>query len=430
MVAERYIPQIGEINEGFSYRKKLGEGTFGMVYFVDDSSTGGQCAMKILKLWELMPEGRKEVADRFNREFECGQIESEYLVRSLRYGQVKGNPYILMEFCDGGSLGDGGAGRMPIADADKYATHVLSGLSSLHQNGIVHRDLKPENILLSSNRTAKLTDFGIAGYQNARMTKRNILGHAQGLFGTYAYMPPEQLNNKISFKSMSPATDMFSFGATFYELLTGHLPFGELNRHTHLGEYVRKANLGEWTDPRHYRPDVPAHWHEIFRLCLDQDYRRRAQDVDTILQLLGGGSTIPISGQSIRFETDVVGLQVMSGDESGRIYNLSRDIDQRGGKLFVGWYDPNNPRDNDVALVERSSAYISRRHATIYKDYNNRCWMLMDGQMRPDQTSGSYKPSTNGTLVNSTEVTRDAVALKAGDIITVGDTTLKVVVKS
>lgn len=425
MVASKFTPKIGDKIDQYSISKKLGEGSFGMVYLAEDQ--GRYYAIKILKLWELVPDERKKSADRFRREFECGQIDSDYLVRSQRYGNVSGNPYIIMEFCRGGSLADHSPGHLNYQQLDTFATQVLNGLSVLHQNGIIHRDLKPENVLVDDLGNAKLTDFGIAGYQNARMTKRNIKGHAESVFGTYAYMPPEQINHKISFKTMSPATDMFAFGATFFEMLTGELPFGKLSQQSHLGKYVMRANKGDWSNPLEYKADVPDYWLKILSHSLDPDYKKRAQDCSILLQYLGKHQVVS-NKRNIHFE-DIVGLQVMNGDEPGRIYNLSRDIDQKGGKLHIGWYDVASPYDNDVAIVENSSAYISRHHATILKDTKKQCWLIADGQLRPKHMGGTFKPSTNGTLVNSTEVGKDGVVVKEGDIITLGDTTLRVVVK-
>lgn len=431
MIAERYVPQLGDQLSEFRVLRNLGEGSFGIVVLGEAPAYAAPKAIKVLKLWEVQPEVREEVYQRFYREYECGQISSQFLVRSEKHGEISGNPYIVMEFCDGGSLGDIYTSQMSFQQINQHAREVLMGLRDLHSHGIVHRDLKPENILVDKAGTAKLTDFGIAGYENARMTRRNFLGHAEMVFGTYAYMPPEQANNKVSFKAMSPATDIFSFGATFYELITGSLPFGELNRMTDLGAYVQRANTGEWSSPKNYRHDIPEYWMQILQLSLEADYKRRAQDTDILLDLLGAGDYSPATGEkkSIDFDRDTVGLRVMNGDEPGRIYNLSRDIDRNGGVLHVGWFDFANPYDNDVAIVEKHTAYISRRHATIIKDYGRRQWLIMDGQTRPNHTNGAYKPSTNGTLVNSSDVGEQGHELKNGDIITLGDTTLKVVVK-
>lgn len=97
-----------------------------------------------------------------------------------------------MEYCSGGDLTPylgSGSSKIPL-----ICQQILIGLHALHTRGKVHRDLKPENVLFKSNGIAALTDFGIAGDRNKRMTERNIFGKPNQIFGTYAYMPPEQVN--------------------------------------------------------------------------------------------------------------------------------------------------------------------------------------------------------------------------------------------
>ena len=89
------------INGKYTVKSTLGEGAFGSVYKVVDAG-GGEYAMKLLRLWDVPSEIRQPLVDRFDMEFQTGQIESRYLVRSLDYGLYSGNPFIIMEFCPGG----------------------------------------------------------------------------------------------------------------------------------------------------------------------------------------------------------------------------------------------------------------------------------------------------------------------------------------
>ncbi|WP_409768793.1 protein kinase domain-containing protein [Thermaurantimonas sp.] len=428
IVPEKVFIYEGDLIDRYQVEKFLGEGTFGIVVKAQDTHSGTSIALKIMKFWELMPEERKTFGQRFEREYTCGQIDSPYLVRSLDKGEHRGNPYMVMEFCPGGSLEKIVANYTSYDEVDHLALQCLMGLKALHENGVIHRDLKPVNILMDAEGNAKLTDFGIAGFQNARMTRRNFLGHAEAVFGTYAYMPPEQLNQKISFKAMSPATDLFSFGATFYEILTGRLPFGLLESEDHIGPYVLRANKGQWDDARKYLPDIPAHWIEIFEKSLHHDYKKRAQSTNELLEMLNASDHI--HAEQIHFDHHIVGLEVMHGDEPGRIYNLSRQADLTGDTIYVGWYNPEWPNANHIGIVEHHTSYISRFHATIYRDRVRRKWLISDGQTRMDVTNGQYRPSTNGTLVNGIEAGQQGVELHIGDIITLGDTTLKVIVKN
>lgn len=432
LVVERADLRGGMPINGYSLVNEVGEGTFGVVWRARRAGAdpvAEEVAVKVLKLWEVAPGERKSTVDRFEREFNCGRIDSRYLVRSLAMGNVQGNPYMVMEFCSRGSIGS--CMRKALGDArdlDCYAVHVLKGLRDLHRNGVVHRDLKPENILVDATGTAKLTDFGIAGFQNARMTRRNIMGHAEAIFGTIAYMPPEQLNNKVSFKAMGPATDMFSFGASFYELLTGRLPFGELQADKDVAPYIARASAGQWDDPARHGVHVDQRWMRALAWCFKPDHHARVQSAEELLGLFGGPASTPESRPAEPLR-EMVGLRVMHGDEQGRIYNVSRDIARRGNRLTMGWYDKDDPNGNDVAVVEHHSNYISRRHATLELDASGRL-VLRDGQARTEGVRATWMASTNGTQVNGKDAGGSSVLLRVDDIITLGDTTLKVVVKS
>ena len=217
---------VGDTIDGhYRVEKVLGEGTFGIVYSVCDYHNK-HYALKLLRLWEVHPEIREGLVKRFDMEYETGLIESDYLVHSLHHGLVMGNPYIVMELCTGGDLIT--ISEHSRLDLPRVANHVLQGLGALHSCGKVHRDLKPENVLLKSNGNYALTDFGISGDRNKRMTECNILGKPQQIFGTYAYMPPEQLNPRKN-ATVLPTTDIFSFGVMMFQLITGELPFGRLN---------------------------------------------------------------------------------------------------------------------------------------------------------------------------------------------------------
>ena len=89
------------VNGQYFIKKTLGEGSFGVVYLVDDTY-GNRYALKLLRLWEVPSEIRQPLMERFEMEFKTGQIPCENLVQSIDFGKVGGNPFIVMEFCPGG----------------------------------------------------------------------------------------------------------------------------------------------------------------------------------------------------------------------------------------------------------------------------------------------------------------------------------------
>ena len=418
----------GVIDGKYQVERVLGEGTFGIVFAVCGQHHS-HYALKLLRLWEVHPDIREGLVKRFDMEFETGQIESDYLVHSLDHGLAMGNPYIVMELCSGGdiiSISEHSSLNLP-----KIANHVLKGLGALHRCGKVHRDLKPENVLLKANGNFALTDFGISGDRNNRMTQTDMFGRATQMFGTYAYMPPEQLNRKKN-ATVLPTTDIFSFGVMMYQLLTGELPFGRLDDESDLVPYLRKAKNGEWDRQRLLRHPDGKLWEQMIEGCLEAKFQERLQTVSDVLRYVPEmelepvrRKTEPEKPESPPFQTKIVNgvlLRVMQGDDFGKVYYLDNMLVGDKSILTVGRKD--NAVPNDIAITEETSSYISRRHCTLELDYNIGSWVIRDGQW--DRfTIGGWRSSTNGTYVNSTEVNRTGMVFNPGDIISVGDTKLR-----
>lgn len=422
-MADRVDFSIGErVNNQYTITKVLGEGAFGKVYKVNDAS-GKVYALKLLKLWEVHPEIRQQLVDRFEMEYQTGRIDSPYLVHSLDIGLVSGNPYILMEFCSKGDL----TGLDRNADWVCIAQQVLLGLKALHLCGKVHRDLKPENVLIKSDGTAALTDFGISGDRTKRMTERNILGKPTQIFGTYAYMPPEQVNPKRGDATVLPTTDIFSFGVMMYQLLTGNLPFGPLRDENELVLYIKNGREGNWNRNALNTSPLAAQFKPVIEGCLIPDYKNRLQSVDDVLRLLPNTLSSPKISTSdndfVSMPSHISGylLRIMQGEEYGRIYDLTT-MSQHSAVLTMGRNDISV--HNDIPITEQQSVYISRKHCTLEIDNQSGVWFVRDGQW-DNSTYGGWKRSLNGTFVNAKEISPDGYYLSHGDILSIGDTKLR-----
>lgn len=422
-VVDRCDFQPGQvINNQFVVRKSLGEGSFGVVYLVEDQR-GNKHALKLLRLWEVPSDIRQPLMDRFEMEFHTGQIDCDNLVRSEAYGIVGGNPYIVMEFCPGGDLepllGKGDP-RTP-----KICQDILVGLNALHVRGKVHRDLKPENVLFKQNGLAALTDFGIAGDRTHRMTQRNIFGKPNQIFGTYAYMPPEQVNRARGGATVLPTTDIFSFGVLTYQLLTGELPFGTLESHNDLAEYQKRGKDGLWNRDRLRNVSNAQQWARVIDGCLVPDFRQRLQTVNEVINLLpqGAGSyasppqQMPVYQPQPPQQTHGYQLRVMQGEEYGRTYDLTQIVRQGRRIMTVG-----RQPDNVVYIKSVTSDFMSRYHCTVELSPEG-LWAIRDGQWRRD--TQQWTESSNGTYVNSKPVNRNGYFLRVGDIIAMGDVTLR-----
>jgi len=424
-VADRCDFHTGDtIDRRYYVEKHLGEGSFGKVFKVKDEQTQAIYALKLLKLWEIPPEIRPSLSDRFDLEFEASTIKSNYLVHSFFHGRVQGNPYIVMEFCPGGDLNQmAGNKKYPLK---KTAKEVLYGLRDLHRNGKVHRDLKPENVLIKQDGTAALTDFGISGDRNKRMTERNIWGKPTQIFGTYAYMPPEQVRPDKD-ATVLPTTDIFSFGVMMYQLITGKLPFGPLRNQDDLVLYIKNSREGQWDESLLSRNPDGKIFKQVISGCLKPDFKLRLQTVDAVLSLMpteDSPNAYRPAADSVPMDA-VNGLQLhtMQGEEYGKIVKLNDLIRGVSRIITVGRQDFETP--NILPVIELLSCYISRKHCTLEYDDEIKQWYVRDGQW--DKTSATgWKRSLNGTYVNSTEVMQDGMLIHPGDILSIGDVKLRV----
>src|SRR6201997_5292538 len=205
----------------------LGAGGMGEVYRARDSALGRDVAVKVL------PAAFSEDRDRLRRFKQEAQaaaaLNHPNILTIYHVGEYNGAPYIVSELLEGESLRQRiQAGPLPLRKAIDCAVQVARGLAAAHDKGIVHRDLKPENIFLTRDGRAKILDFGLAKLtrpeeKGSSSDALTLTGQSEPGFvlGTVGYMSPEQVRGQVA----GPASDLFSFGAILYEMLTGKRAF-------------------------------------------------------------------------------------------------------------------------------------------------------------------------------------------------------------
>jgi len=222
------------------YRKIeiLGEGTMGVVWLVEEVKTGKQMALKL-----MLPSIRcsEEKQELFIREaYLSGQLNHKNVVKQFKNGRSGDIYFILMEFCQGGSVDKlikKNGGKLGFDLATHIILQVLDGLhythntrisvvlkdgTTEHVDGVVHRDFKPGNIFLTgdmSNPVVKIADFGLAkAFETAGMSKHTRTGDVAG---TPEFMPRQQV---IDYRFAQPAVDVWAAAACYYFMLTGYYP--------------------------------------------------------------------------------------------------------------------------------------------------------------------------------------------------------------
>ncbi len=268
----------------FKLLKKLGEGGMGAVWKAEDPLDGRVVAIKVLRS-EL---AKNDIAlRRFHREARMlAEVESPYIANLLELNEDHGLQYIVMEFVDGQDVLAclKSRGRLSERDAVAMVADVARALREAHARGVVHRDLKPENMLLVANPDdehapprVKLTDFGLA--REILESESQHLTSAGSLLGTPLYMSPEQCSGTAV---VDARADVYSLGATLFQLLTGRPPF-EAN--TLMGIIAKQVN--EPAPPiRTLVADLSEAVEQVVAKCLAKKPEARFQHAGELLDEL------------------------------------------------------------------------------------------------------------------------------------------------
>ncbi|MGB9735149.1 MAG: protein kinase domain-containing protein [bacterium] len=256
----------GVLSKRYRLIEELGRGGMGIVVKAQDIVLGRVVAIKILSSAGASDPKRR---DAFIREARTSaSLNHPNIVTVYDVGEDKGAFYIVMEFVDGmvlKKLLEEHKNGMPIQLAIFIAAQMLKGLAYAHEKGIIHRDIKPSNIMWTPKRVIKLMDFGLAKAMEEIKRGETIVG------GTPLYMSPEQILGDPTDKR----TDIYSFGCTLYEMLSGKPPFthGDIGYH-HV--HTPPAPLVK------VNSDVPLWLSNIVAKCLEKLPENRYQSVEQL----------------------------------------------------------------------------------------------------------------------------------------------------
>ncbi len=273
--AKKELDQFALTDSFGRYRvvRLLGRGGFGQVFLATDPALDRSVAIKVPKYFQQM---RPDIRSRFMEEGRSlAKLAHPAVVAVFDVGvSQQGQPYVVMEFVSGQSLSQRmKSQRFSLSESLDLLIQVADGLRAMHQAQVVHRDLKPGNIVIDSDGRARIIDFGLALNDGIPLRQ---LGQSQE--GTPSYMAPEQvrgLNHHLNGR-----TDIWSFGVTMYQLMTGRLPFGG-RRAADLGYRICSV------DPlplRQLNSAVPVELERICLRCVAKSMTERYETASDLLQ--------------------------------------------------------------------------------------------------------------------------------------------------
>ncbi len=199
--------------------EELGRGEMGVVYKGYDPLIDRFVAIKTIDLEKLDEKQKEEYKARFYLEAKAaGRLNHPNIITVYDLGRKGNIAYIAMELMERLDLQSIIQEQRPLTIVEKLdiAFQVAQGLAYAHEHGVVHRDIKPSNIMVLRGRHVKIADFGIARMESALW--RTESGK---VIGSPLYMSPEQIQSQ----SVTPRSDIFSFGTVLYRLMTGKFPF-------------------------------------------------------------------------------------------------------------------------------------------------------------------------------------------------------------
>jgi len=297
---------------GVQLIERIGRGSQAIVYKGRQVSVDRIVAVKILLSKAARdPDSRR----RFVQEARsAAQLSHNNIVQAIDAGESDGYSYFIQEFVDGTTVFDvlKGLGGRPMEEAAalRIITQIAAALAHAHSRGFIPRDVKPKNIMLTKEGVAKLADMGLARQAADADAALEEIGKA---FGTPYYIAPEQVRGdpRIDFRA-----DIYSLGATLYEMVTGRPPFTAQTPQQIMQKHVT-ANL---TPPDHVNSKLSAGTSEVIEVMMSKrpaDRYNSTEDLLVDLRSVAQGEPPRIAREKVGMQTSLMeGLA--AGDEVNR----------------------------------------------------------------------------------------------------------------
>ncbi len=355
--ANNFLSTLGK----YKLQKELGKGGFGTVYLATDSIER-KVAVKVLK------PGFADDADviaRFKREaLAAGSLFHPHIATILDLDEADGRIFLVMRYIEGKSLDVilKERQKLPLDEVIPIMQQVGEGLQFAHEKGFIHRDIKPANIIISPTDGAVLTDFGLV-----RSASTSGMSTTGVLLGTPAYIAPEIWRGKPA----TPASDIYSMGCIFYEMLTGKILFE--------GETPVDIMTKHVLDGPRLDEDLPLNLNQILQKMLAMNPQERSQDISKIInELRSKLEQVPHNQATILdnppFEIKSDNLQGQGKFQSARqVYVFLRSHDEGSDWEYAGETpgEVEIPDNFDLGIKINNSNYSTEMLAELIDEIEN-----------------------------------------------------------
>lgn len=261
----------GDEFAGYQIKTRIGSGGMATVYQAYHERLDRQVAIKIMHD-TFVQDGT--FLERFQREARIvARLEHPHIVTVYDYDEFEGLPYFVMQYIEGGTLKRRLIKRgITQAQIISLMTMLADALTYAHEKGVLHRDIKPSNILIDERDQPYISDFGLA---RILQVGDSTISHDM-MLGTPFYISPEQARGE---RTLTPATDVYSFGVIFYELLAGQAPFIADNAYAIVHEHIYTPPA----PPSQINPDLGAQVDDVLLKALAKEPSARYQTATALV---------------------------------------------------------------------------------------------------------------------------------------------------
>lgn len=264
---------IGKVIDNYRILESLGIGGMGVVFKAINTKLDKLVALKMIAPGLAMNE---DFIRRFQKEAKAlAKLADPNIVSIYDLRQENDQWYIVMEYIDGPNLSDIIRKKkgLNVYESISVVKQILRAIGHAHQANIIHRDIKPNNVMINSDGKVKITDFGLSKDQSV---SQNTMTVQSG--GTLYYMSPEHVKG---FSFTDKRSDIYSIGMTFYEMITGNVPFQNLDTDFDIRESIVRK---DFIKPSHFNPKIPKPVENIIMKSISKLPDDRYQNAEEMLE--------------------------------------------------------------------------------------------------------------------------------------------------